>query len=82
MTMQTTSLPFQVNGTNGLNNQSQNMHGNAVLNNDGVNFGATLQRQVEQRQLEQRQAQAQAQPAPQMQPQPAQPQAVAKPQAQ
>ncbi len=82
MTMHTTSLPFQVNGTNGLNNQSQNMRGNAVLNNDGVNFGATLQRQVEQRQLEQRQAQAQAQPAPQMQPQPAQPQAVAKPQAQ
>ncbi len=81
MTMQTTSLPFQVNGANGLNNQSQNMRGNAVLNTDGANFGATLTRQIEQRQLEQRQAQAQ--PAPQMQPpQPPQPQAVAKPQAQ
>lgn len=78
-TMHTTSLPFQVNGANGLNGQSQNMRGNAVLNTEGANFGATLQRQVEQRQ-------AQAQPAPQMQPpapqpQP-QPQAVAKPQAQ
>lgn len=82
MTMHTTSLAFQVNGANGLNGQSQNMRGNAVLNTDGVNFGATLTRQIEQRQLEQRQAQAQAQPAPQMQPQPAQPQAVAKPQAQ
>jgi len=84
MTMQTTSLPFQVNGPNGLNGQSQNMRGNAVLNSDGANFGATLQRQVEQRQLEQRQAQAQ--PQPQMQPPAAQaqpqPQAVAKPQAQ
>lgn len=80
MTMHTTPLPFQVNGANGLNGQSQNMRGNAVLNTDGANFGATLQRQVEQRQLEQRQAQMQAQPAPQMQP--AQPQAVAKPQAQ
>ncbi len=85
MTMHTTSLAFQVNGANGLNGlnaQPQNMRGNAVLNTDGVNFGATLTRQIEQRQLEQRQAQAQAQPAPQMQPQPAQPQAVAKPQAQ
>jgi len=82
MTMHTTSLAFQVNGANGLNGQSQNMRGNAALNTDGVNFGATLTRQIEQRQLEQRQAQAQAQPAPQMQPQPAQPQAVAKPQAQ
>lgn len=82
MTMHTTSLAFQANGANGLNGQSQNMRGNAVLNTDGVNFGATLTRQIEQRQLEQRQAQAQAQPAPQMQPQPAQPQAVAKPQAQ
>ena len=85
MTMHTTSLAFQANGANGLNGlnaQPQNMRGNAVLNTDGVNFGATLTRQIEQRQLEQRQAQAQAQPAPQMQPQPAQPQAVAKPQAQ
>ena len=83
MTMQTTSLPFQVNGTNGLNGlnaQPQNMRGNAVLNTDGANFGATLTRQIEARQLEQRQAQAQ--PAQQMQPQPAQPQSVAKPQAQ
>jgi len=83
MTMQTTSLPFQVNGTNGLNGlnaQPQNMRGNAVLNTDGANFGATLTRQIEQRQLEQRQAQMQ--PAPQMQPQAPQPQAVAKPQAQ
>lgn len=83
MTMHTTSLPFQVNGTNGLNGlnaQPQNMRGNAVLNTDGANFGATLTRQIEQRQLEQRQAQMQ--PAPQMQPQAPQPQAVAKPQAQ
>jgi len=88
MTMQTTSLPFQVNSANGLNGQSQNMRGNATLNSDGANFGAnfssTLTRQIEQRQLEQRQAQAQ--PAPQMQPQqpaqPPQPQMVAKPQAQ
>lgn len=81
MTMQTTSLPFQVNGTNGLNGlnaQPQNMRGNAVLNTDGANFGATLTRQIEARQLEQRQAQAQ--PAPQMQA--PQPQSVAKPQAQ
>ena len=83
MTMQTTSLPFQVsgaNGPNGLNGQSQNMRGNAVLNNDGADFGATLTRQLEQRQLEQRQAQAQPQRAPQPAVQP-QPQMAAKPQA-
>lgn len=79
MTMQTTSLPFQVSGANGLNGQSQNMRGNAVLNNDGADFGATLTRQLEQRQLEQRQAQAQPQRAPQPAVQP-QPQMAARPQ--
>lgn len=84
MTMQTTSLPFQVNGANGpngLNGQPQNMRGNAVLNTDGADFGATLTRQLEQRQLAQ-QALAQPARAPQaaVQPQVApKPQAPAKP---
>lgn len=82
MTMHTTPLPFQVNGANGLNGQSQNMRGNAVPNTDGANFGATLTRQIEQRQLEQRQAQMQPQQVQQAQPQAPQPQAVAKPQTQ
>jgi len=90
MTIQTNSFLFQANGANGVNGangsgQSQNMRGNAVLNTDGANFGATLTRQLEQRQMEQRQAQAQAAPAPAAQPKPPtqpQPQAVAKPQTQ
>jgi len=83
MTMQTTSLPFQVsgaNGPNGLNGQAQNMRGNAVLDTGGADFGATLTRQLAQRQLEQRQALAAPPRAPQAQPA-AQPQAAAKPQA-
>lgn len=77
MTMQTTSLPIQVS-TSG---QTQNLRAGATLPNDGVNFGATLQRQVEQRQLEQRQAQAQPQPgmAPQVAAAAPKPQAAAKP---
>lgn len=83
MTMQTTSLPFQVsgaNGPNGLTGQQQNMRGSAVLNTDGASFGATLTRQLEQRQLEQRQALAQPARAPQAAVQP-QPQVAPKPQA-
>jgi flagellar hook-length control protein FliK len=84
MTMQTTSLPFQVsgaNGANGLNGQPRDMRGSAVLA-EGADFGATLARQLQQRQLEQRQALAPPPRAPQAQPaaQP-QPQAAAKPQA-
>lgn len=85
MTMQTTSLPFQVsgaNGTNGLNGangQSRDMRGSAVLG-EGADFGATLARQLQQRQLEQRQALAPPPRAPQAQPA-AQPQSAAKPQA-
>ncbi|MEW6369319.1 MAG: hypothetical protein AB1584_00180, partial [Pseudomonadota bacterium] len=70
--MQTTSLPFQVNGANGLNGQSQNMRGNAALTPDGVDFGATLTRQLEQRQL--------AQQAPAQPPAAARPQAAVQPQ--
>lgn len=76
MAMQTTSLPIQAASSG----QTQNLRAHAALPNDGVNFGATLQRQVEQRQLEQRQALAQPQPA--MAPPPAaapRPQAAAKP---
>ena len=72
MTMQTTSLPFQVSGANGLNGQSQNMRGNAALTPDGVDFGATLTRQLEQRQL--------AQQAPAQPPAAARPQAAVQPQ--
>ena len=79
MTMQTTSLPFQVSGANGQNGQAQNTRGNAVLNTDGADFGATLTRQLEQRQLAQRQALAQPQRAPQAAVQP-QPPVAAKPQ--
>lgn len=85
MTMQTTSLPFQVsgangaNGLNGANGQNRDMRGSAVLG-EGADFGATLARQLQQRQLEQRQALAPPPRAPQAQPA-AQPQAAAKPQA-
>lgn len=79
MTMQTTSLPFPVSGANGLNAQTQNTRGNAVLNT-GADFGATLTHQLEQRQLEQRQALAQPQRAPQAAVQP-QPPVAARPQA-
>ena len=93
MTMQTTSLPIQLNAAAPLPGQ----RGNANPASDGVNFGAALtqqlnlqqlnlqqmnQRQVEQRQLEQRQTLVQPQPQPQPQsnlPQPAV--ATAKPQA-
>lgn len=78
MTMQTTSLPFQVSGANGPNGQAPNTRGNAVLDTGGADFGATLTRQLEQRQLEQRQALAQPQRAPQAAVQP-QPPAPAKP---
>lgn len=83
MTMQTTSLPFQVSGANGANGQTgqaQNMRGSAVLETSGADFGAALTRQLAQRQLEQRQALAAPPRAPQAQPA-AQPQAAAKPQA-
>ncbi|MFC3459174.1 flagellar hook-length control protein FliK [Massilia haematophila] len=85
MTMQTTSLPFQVsgaNGANGLNSthgQARDMRGSAVLA-EGADFGAALTRQLAQRQLEQRQALAAPPRAPQSQPA-AQPPAAAKPQA-
>ncbi|XYJ11636.1 flagellar hook-length control protein FliK [Telluria sp. B2] len=72
MTMQTTSLPFQVSGANGPNGpsgQAQNMRGNAVLETGGADFGATLTRQMAQRQLEQRQAQPAAQPQATVKPQ-------------
>ena len=69
MTMHTTSLPIQVAPSG----PAQNLRANATLPNDGVNFGAALTRQIEQRQLEQRQALAQ--PQPNMAP----PQAVAGP---
>ncbi|WP_313704277.1 flagellar hook-length control protein FliK [Massilia sp.] len=82
MTMQTTSLPFQVSGANGAtspNGQARDMRGSAVLG-EGADFGATLTRQLQQRQLEQRQALAPPPRAPQAQPA-AQPQSAAKPQA-
>jgi flagellar hook-length control protein FliK len=63
MTMQTTSLPIQLNAPAPL----PNGRANASPNTDGVHFGAALthqieQRQIEQRQLEQRQALVQANP--------------------
>ena len=85
MTMQTTSPPFQVsgangaNGLNGANGQPRDMRGSAVLG-EGADFGATLARQLQQRQLEQRQALAPPPRAPQAQPA-AQAQTAAKPQA-
>ena len=83
MTMQTTSLPFQVSGANGQNGQAQNTRGKAVLDTGGADFGATLTRQLEQRQLAQRQALAQPQPPLSARPQAAvqpQPPVAAKPQ--
>jgi flagellar hook-length control protein FliK len=63
MTMQTTSLPIQAGAPNGQTpNLRADLRTNTTLPNDGVNFGAALTRQIEQRQLEQRQAQAQPQP--------------------
>jgi flagellar hook-length control protein FliK len=64
MTMQTTSLPIQVSAASPAPNSRADLRANASLPNDGVNFGATLTRQIEQRQLEQRQALAQPQPQP------------------
>jgi flagellar hook-length control protein FliK len=58
MTMQTTSLPIQLNAPS----PAQNGRASAHPNTDGVNFGAALTRQIEQRQLEQRQALVQPQP--------------------
>jgi flagellar hook-length control protein FliK len=68
MTMQTTSLPIQLNAPA----PAQTPRANALPANDGVNFGAALtqqlnlrhinQRQVEQRQIEQRQALVQPNP--------------------
>jgi flagellar hook-length control protein FliK len=83
MTMQTTSLPIQVSAASPAPNSRADLRANASLPNDGVNFGATLTRQIEQRQLEQRQAQTQAQPQLNMAPPAAvagpKPQAAAKP---
>ncbi|QNB00963.1 hypothetical protein [Massilia sp. Se16.2.3] len=63
MTMQTTSsLPIQL--TPGVQPQSPRM--NVTPPSDGVNFSATLARQIEQRQLEGRQALAQPQAQPVM----------------
>jgi len=83
MTMHTTnSLPIQLNVTIA---PAQNPRVPTPGNLDGVNFGATLTRQIEQRQMEQRQApiRPQAQPQPNMAPQQAvagpKPQAAAKP---
>jgi len=78
----TNSLPIQLNVTIA---PAQNPRVPTPGNLDGVNFGATLTRQIEQRQLEQRQApiRSQAQPQPNMAPQQAvagpKPQAAAKP---
>jgi flagellar hook-length control protein FliK len=55
--MQTTSLPIQLNAPAPV----PNGRANASPNTDGVNFGAALTRQIEQRQLEQRQALVQPQ---------------------
>jgi flagellar hook-length control protein FliK len=80
--MHTNSLPIQLNVTIA---PAQNPRVPAPGNLDGVNFGATLTRQIEQRQLEQRQApvRPQAQPQPNVAPQQAvagpKPQAAAKP---
>jgi flagellar hook-length control protein FliK len=73
MTMQTNSLPLQLNATAA---PASNPRANAQPANDGVDFGAALTRQIEQRQLEQRQALVQPQA-----PMPQQPVAAPKPQA-
>ncbi|MGJ9418161.1 flagellar hook-length control protein FliK [Massilia sp. CMS3.1] len=81
MTMQTNSLPVQLNAPSPTPNPRASTPGTL----DGVNFGAALTRQIEQRQTEQRQmegrqALVQPQPQPRPQPQPNMPQqAVAGP---
>lgn len=76
--MHTNSLPTQLTA---LGAPAQPVRANTTATTDGVNFGATLTRQLEQRQIEQRQApiRAQAQPQPQAQPGVAPQQAVAGP---
>jgi flagellar hook-length control protein FliK len=80
MTMHTNSLPIQLNASPV---PAQTPRANTPVNLDGVNFGATLTRQIEQRQMEQRQApvrpQAQANLAPQQAVAGPKPQAAAKP---
>jgi flagellar hook-length control protein FliK len=75
MTMHTNSLPIQLNATAA---PSQTTRANSNGNVDGVNFGATLKRQIEQRQMEQRQAPIRPQAQPNVAPQ----QAVAGPKSQ
>lgn len=78
--MQTNSLPIQLTA---LGAPAQPVRANSPATTDGVNFGATLTRQLEQRQIEQRQAPVrppvQAQPQPQAQAGVAPQQAVAAP---
>ncbi len=76
--MHTNSLPNQLTA---LGAPLQPVRANTPATTDGVNFGATLTRQLEQRQIEQRQApiRAQVQPQPQAQPSVAPQQAVAGP---
>jgi flagellar hook-length control protein FliK len=80
MTMHTNSLPIQLNASPV---PAQTPRANTPGNLDGVNFGATLTRQIEQRQMEQRQApvrpQAQANLAPPQAVAGPKPQAAAKP---
>ena len=63
--MHTNSLPIQLNAPAA---PAPNLRGNTAGNPDGVNFGAALTRQIEQRQMEQRQALIQPQPQAQAQP--------------
>jgi flagellar hook-length control protein FliK len=72
--MHTTSLPIQLNAPAPV----PNGRANASPNTDGVNFGAALTRQIEQRQLEQRQTLVQPQ-ANLPQPASPRPQAPARP---
>ena len=67
MTIQTNSLPIQLNAPAA---PAQNLRANTPGTLDGVNFGAALTRQIEQRQMEQRQTpvQPQAQAHPNMAP--------------
>ena len=80
MTMHTNSLPIQLNATAAA---PQSARATTPGNLDGVNFGATLTRQIEQRQMEQRQAPVRAQAQPNVAPAQAvagpKPQAAAKP---
>ncbi|MEN3277307.1 MAG: flagellar hook-length control protein FliK [Massilia sp.] len=70
MTMHTNSLTIQAGN---LGAPTQNLRTNATLPNDGIDFGATLARQIEQRQaLAQPQRQALAQPQRQALAQPSQ----------